>query len=724
MAVRLLVIADQKMLPALATGLREGGRFEVATAASLDSAREAMEAGIQAAVIFYGTPEWSLPAALQALLPARDKGVPLVVVLQRQQAGQRDDCFRGGASDAFFMPIPKDQFVGRLQDTLGLAYREDLGPKVSVQVASRTTAAELSEAVMTAIGVHASSALPFEPGNTVRLSWKAGPDALSAWGLVARGAEAGAQVRFAGLTPEEDSRIRSWLKAAPTVELPAMVDAAPRQATPPSGVAPSRQGPIPTMTPVASEKAPPGAAAAEIAAAPAAPAPAAPATTPSSTPVARTTPTAVPRLTGATPSATSIVTPDSSPAVAAAMLDHLFDDQPPGAAKAAPPAPAEAAAASLANLFDEAHAGSTPAAPLPAAASPDEVPLGTPWPDPWPIEWCRAAALALLRNQPPPAGPEGAEKIVRRIVDRTSSEQRLAADPPGATGPSSAADALLARVALAGAEAAGDQLLAAQSPVLVDAEQVAALTALADSAGERLQQEANAAISKGDTESLRLLTTLRGGLSQELLNFKKMVDHLRGLAAAPALGAGELDPEVLIGKRPPPKPKAPTAEQQARRAEDEFADFRHADRPKRTGLWLSLALCAFAISAANAFYFSRPRAREVPLTDADRFGPGVVRVTSSVKTAKVAVTQVWLEHYLENSRRLAQGLLAMNIERAMLTLPDGKAAGIFDVRTGRIVAVSGARKDELPVPPPAIDVGMKLDPPKPAPGPPPEQKPR
>jgi len=32
----------------------------------------------------------------------------VVAVLQREQAAQRDECFRAGASDLLFMPMPKD----------------------------------------------------------------------------------------------------------------------------------------------------------------------------------------------------------------------------------------------------------------------------------------------------------------------------------------------------------------------------------------------------------------------------------------------------------------------------------------------------------------------------------------------------------------------------------------------------------------------------------------
>ena len=212
MPARVLLIADPKMLPALAAGLREGGRFEVVTAPSPEAAQELAAEPLQAAILFYGTSLWTLPAALQALKPLRDKGAHVVAVLQKAQVGLRDECFRAGASDAFFMPIPKEQFVGRLSASLGLAYGESDGLPASVQVASRSTPAGMPAATVTTAGVHGDASIPFEAGHTVRLSWKANEEAFASWGLVVRSAPA--QVRFAGLTPEEDSRLRSWLKAS------------------------------------------------------------------------------------------------------------------------------------------------------------------------------------------------------------------------------------------------------------------------------------------------------------------------------------------------------------------------------------------------------------------------------------------------------------------------------------------------------------------------------
>ena len=124
-APRLLILGDPKMLPALAGGLRDGGRFDV-TGVSLaePAAAQAAAAGADAVALFYGAPGAPLAAALQVLAPkVRERGGRLVAVLQREQAGQRDECFRAGASDLLYMPTPKDQFVDRLAGSVALVFK-------------------------------------------------------------------------------------------------------------------------------------------------------------------------------------------------------------------------------------------------------------------------------------------------------------------------------------------------------------------------------------------------------------------------------------------------------------------------------------------------------------------------------------------------------------------------------------------------------------------------
>src|SRR2546421_6071740 len=101
------------MLPALASGLREGGRFDVLTLPFGDAGASAAAQRADALAVFYGTPDRPLQTALQALAPAvRGRGGRGVAVLQREQAAQRDDCFKARASDLPFLSIPKEPVVG------------------------------------------------------------------------------------------------------------------------------------------------------------------------------------------------------------------------------------------------------------------------------------------------------------------------------------------------------------------------------------------------------------------------------------------------------------------------------------------------------------------------------------------------------------------------------------------------------------------------------------
>src|SRR5712671_7981416 len=190
------------MLPALASGLREGGRFDVLTLPFGDAGAAAAAQRADALAVFYGTPDRPLQAALQALAPAvRGRGGRVIAVLQREQAAQRDECFRAGASDLLFMPMPKDQFVARLAASVGLAFAQEGGAPAAVAVAARGSSSRLDRATVSPTGVEAPSQLPLKAGDTVRVSW--GP--FQTWGLVVRGGPS-AQIRFAGLVPEEEAK--------------------------------------------------------------------------------------------------------------------------------------------------------------------------------------------------------------------------------------------------------------------------------------------------------------------------------------------------------------------------------------------------------------------------------------------------------------------------------------------------------------------------------------
>src|SRR5713101_5972932 len=191
------------MLPALASGLREGGRFDVLTLPFGDAGAGAAAQRADALAVFYGTPDRPLQAVLQALAPAvRGRGGRVIAVLQRDQAAQRDDCFRAGASDLLFMPMPKEQFVARLQGALGLSWSPESGAPAPVSVATRSAASKVDKATVSPAGIEAAAQLPVKAGETVRVAW----GAFQHWGLVVCGAPS-VRIRFAGLAPEEETQI-------------------------------------------------------------------------------------------------------------------------------------------------------------------------------------------------------------------------------------------------------------------------------------------------------------------------------------------------------------------------------------------------------------------------------------------------------------------------------------------------------------------------------------
>src|SRR5689334_10641541 len=184
------------MLPALAAGLRDGGKFDVTPVPFADrAAAQAAVERVDALAVFYGAPGAPISGALQALAPKlRERGGRIVAVLQREQSAQRDECFRAGASDLLFMPTPKDQFVARLAASVSLAFSAEPGAAAAVGVATRGSSSRLDRAMVSPVGVECPGQVPLKPGETVRLSWAG----FQAWGLVVRGAPS-TQIRFAGL---------------------------------------------------------------------------------------------------------------------------------------------------------------------------------------------------------------------------------------------------------------------------------------------------------------------------------------------------------------------------------------------------------------------------------------------------------------------------------------------------------------------------------------------
>src|SRR5437763_2653268 len=153
-------------------------------------------------------------------------------------------------------------------------------------------------------------------------------------------------------------------------------------------------------------------------------------------------------------------------------------------------------------------------------------------------------------------------------------------------------------MALEVATAEGTRLASANVAPNVNGEALAALTKLVDEAAARLQKEANAAIGKGEVENLQLVTAASAALSRDLLNLKETADRLRGVGAAPRLGAGALDPEVVL-KGQQPRPRAAAVQQAQAAVKAELRDFRGLEEtPGRTKAVLAVRLLRGSIGVA------------------------------------------------------------------------------------------------------------------------------
>jgi hypothetical protein len=214
----------------------------------------------------------------------------------------------------------------------------------------------------------------------------------------------------------------------------------------------------------------------------------------------------------------------------------------------------------------------------------------------------------------------------------------------------------------------------------VEPDSLSALTKVADEAAARLQKEANAAIGKGEVENLQLITAASAALSRDLLNLKETADRLRGVGAAPRMGAGHLDPDVAM----PGQPARPKAVQQPVQAVEkaELRDFRGLEeKPSRAkGILAALMLVGCIAAAANAFYFGVPHHTEIPPS---AVGDGVRRIDVTGPAALVTVTPEWLADPEPNVAKLIKVLNAHQVKKAVLILPNGTSAGIVDVAAGR-----------------------------------------
>jgi hypothetical protein len=833
-APRLLVIADPKMLPALSSGLRDGGRFEVVPQPIADlTAAQTHAAQSDAVAVFYGTSERPLVAALQQISPAvRERGARVVAVLQKEQAPLRDDCFRAGASDVLFMPLPKDQFVSRLTDIVGLAFSGEGGQGAQqATVSTRTLVHPLEAAAVVAAGVLAPVGPELKAGETVRLAWTGAGAQFTSWGLVVRSDAQGARVRVAGMTPPEETRFKEWLAGAkvppvapppswataatiseskiypPTIaETPALVapqasadaPAPARAATPPALAALAPTPPVTTEAPAPAAPLPAAeapAAAPEPAVPAAAPSPSEAAaqavsdlaqTQPSAPLIASTVPTLpsfpaapvssgnsnpgvkipvggpppgfaarppirpqsprtasrpgappmmvptstpgnpTPPATTSSPGLAKVAAPSgppgkgtTSPGTPAPKIPSITGAQAPvlpasgapavkfpsasgvQAPVLAPPAPAPstngveangaapAPAAAPANggldaLFDDVGAGSGPAAPA-AAPAPAEAPAGPVGPS-WPASFDPAvykgwlAVMLRERNLPAEAGPELAAAFLK-VCGGLSSGEREGLEKAGPESPFH--EALVARAVLAFAGAAGTKLAGAQPPPAIDQEHVTAVTQFADAAGKRLQSEADRAIGKGEVETLQMVTAASGPLSREQLAFKEVLDRLRGLGAAPRLGAGALDPDMQVPGQAPRVPgRAVQQAEQAKRAElKDFEAFRNEPTQKSRKRTLLVLAGVLGLAALNVLVFSAMSIREAPNSLVETAGVGVLQVQLGETSALVRVTKTWFNspNRPANLRRLCEALVPTKLPKALIVLENGGMVGYVEV---------------------------------------------
>ena len=651
-----------------------------ATAGSSTSRRSALAepAAAQAAAekaeaiaVFYGAPGVSLGAALQKLAPGvRARGGRVVAVLQREQAAQRDDCFRAGASDLLFMPMPKDQFVARLEGSVALSWASEGGAPAAVAVATRSAASKIDGAKVSPLGVEAAGDLPVQAGETVRLSW----GSFQHWGLVVRGGP-GAQIRFAGLAPDEEAQIRDWLKAeaskpppAPAAQPPAPPAAPP----PPPPEAETAAAPAPPPPPAEPEAPPPAAGAR---AAPAAGPPPGFANRKPIRPHARTPNRVPPPVMAAGGAAPSVpAAPPPAPSAPAGPASAAPAASPAAPAAAVPPPPPQNGADALANLFDE-RAVAPAAAAEGAVAAPAAAPAGPPWPVPVPLAACKAAALQFLKDKTTPAdAPPALAASARKLTGMLGSSERTALDKAGSD--SHFAETLATRIALDTATAEAMKLFASTPAPSFDAAAAASLTKAADDATARLQKEANTAIGKGEVENLQLLTAASAALSRDLLSFKETADRLRGISAAPRLGAGALDPNVVLpGQAPRPRQQAASSAPAPVRAE--LRDFQGLEQGTgRAKNWVAALLIIGAVVAAvNGFYFGLPHHNEVSASTA---GEGVIRIDVSGESAMVTVSPDWAAHWNARLMQLDNVLKETGAKKAIVLLPSGKTGGASD----------------------------------------------
>jgi hypothetical protein len=180
-------------------------------------------------------------------------------------------------------------------------------------------------------------------------------------------------------------------------------------------------------------------------------------------------------------------------------------------------------------------------------------------------------------------------------------------------------------------------------------------------------------------------------LSRDLLALKAIADRLHGLAAAPRLGSGALDPDVVLpGQAPSARPPPPKAAEAPVRAElKEFAKFQEVTSAARKRTTLIVVAVALAAAAAYVLFFGLPRVTEIDARNANV--PGVVRIEVGGTGARVVVSNTFVEKPEPSLSQLIVLLRERNVSSAALYNVNGAPIGQIDVKTG---ATSGLEKSK------------------------------
>ena len=288
------------------------------------------------------------------------------------------------------------------------------------------------------------------------------------------------------------------------------------------------------------------------------------------------------------------------------------------------------------------------------------------------------------------AGPDLAT-AAKKITGVLSLSERTVLEKAGTE--SAFADAMAARIALEMVRLDATRLISSQPPPLVDDASVKAVVQIVDAAAARLQKEADVAIGRGEVESLQLITASSAALSRDLHSFKEIADRLRGVGSAPRLGAGSLDPEVVLpGQmyRPPPKASEPM---QVRAELREFQGLGEGSRESRGKSALFVCMLALAGALVNVLFFAYPRIHDLqPI-------PGIARIEVSEETARVTLAPDFAEKQEAAITALTATLRERGVQRALLVQQDATVVGQLLVNEGKTVGLPPpAKRNDVPLP--------------------------